>query len=201
MFKYAEREAIKFDQSLTSNGVNGTLVVENIDFEGCRFFSGTGDTVAFCNGQVFLDCQATDSTQSDFDVAGPVNFGALMTADWGAGMPEGEYAYSAYLKSNFAGTVYFTVTNTSGRGSNSVEHHLARRPLAGPAIPGLEGEYQRLWFSFYHPAVGTQRIGFVMYQVPPNALLYAGLFAIHRGMSPAPYKQPANKTKRITFVR
>ena len=104
-------------------------------------------------------------------------------AGWGAGLPAGEYVLSMYIKTNWAGEVLLGRFDQNTPGA--FPQFLAVRRLVQAAY------YQRVWFSFYHD--GSEKLfSLQINDWPKGGTLSVGLFAVHKGTTPAPYTFPVD---------
>lgn len=116
-------------------------------------------------------------------------FQMTLNAPWGTGLAPGEYVFSAYARATWTGAI--------GLGMEVQGTNFYRRVVR---LVG-DGIYQRIWYAFYHDGI-SKKFVVLLYGIPKEAIFSLGLFAIHKGIEPAPYTfpvdNPASPTTNVT---
>lgn len=99
----------------------------------------------------------------------------------------GEYVFSMYVKANWTGEVLL--------GRTPGQSYLAARWFV------KSDRYQRMWFTFYHDGK-EKNFMLQINNIPADGTFSIGLFAIHRGTTPAPYTFPGGSLlKPYNYIR
>jgi hypothetical protein len=100
---------------------------------------------------------------------------------WGDGLPSGEYVFSMYAKANWTGEVILGRVQMPFIAAES-------KTLAARSFVKSD-HYQLIWFTFYHDGKG-ENFTLGISNIPEGGTFSIGLFAIHRGTTPARYTFP-----------
>jgi hypothetical protein len=105
----------------------------------------------------------------------------ILTPTWGTGMPAGVYCFSLELKADFDGVIIF------GYILNGAQRNLQPRRFQASGT-----RFQRLSFPFYYDGASTLAFQAPIFNIPNGVHWAMGLFAVHRGVTPAPYTAPVD---------